>query len=63
MRFEKCLRSPLPQGGNLADYNCIQNVYTHNMALIAIEKRNRVVRSVFEDSESVNCVAGRYDMT
>ena len=33
------------------------------MALIAIEKRNRVVRSVFEDSESVNCVAGGYDMT
>ena len=63
MRFEKCLRSPLPQGGNLVDYNCIQNVYTHNMALIAIEKRNRVVRSVFEDSESVNCVAGGYDMT
>ena len=33
------------------------------MALIAIEKRNRVVRSVFEDSESVNCVAGGCDMT
>ena len=60
--FEMRLRSPLPQGGNLVNYNCMYNVYTQH-GTDSYWKKETWVRFVFEDPENVNCVAGGCDMT